>query len=117
MAYRHAHSCARTTQTTPPARPCASDDVDDQYTERGRGLLRKEAEAAASGMRIGDILHSNVIDLEFPGLGPKRERVGREGWGANGARARAQGRPWPESGAACEGPLRAHWGHPALKRD
>ncbi|KAI8462677.1 MAG: LMBR1-like membrane protein-domain-containing protein [Monoraphidium minutum] len=52
-----------------------SDDADDQYTERGRGLLRKEAEGAANGLAVGDILHSDVIDLEFPGLGPKkRER-------------------------------------------
>jgi hypothetical protein len=50
-----------------------SDDVDDQYTERGRGLLKKEMEAAANGLRIGDILHSSVIDLEFPGLAKKSE--------------------------------------------
>jgi hypothetical protein len=57
-----------------PACPHApsSDDVDDQHTERGRALLRKEMEAAANGLRIGDVLHSDVIDLEFPGLGPKK---------------------------------------------
>jgi hypothetical protein len=53
--------------------------VDDQYTERGRALIRKEAEAAANGLRVGDILHSSVIDLEFPGLGPKSERGGGAG--------------------------------------
>lgn len=68
------HSAQRASPLPPFVR---SDDVDDQHTERGRGLLRKEAEAAASGAAVGDVLHSGVIDLEFPGLGPKRERIDR----------------------------------------
>ncbi len=34
----------------------------------GRQLVKKEAEALANNMRIGDILHSSVVDLEFPSL-------------------------------------------------
>jgi hypothetical protein len=52
-----------------------SDDVDDRYTEQGRGLLTKEREAAANGLRIGDVLHSAAIDAEFPGLGPVKSEL------------------------------------------
>jgi hypothetical protein len=55
---------------------CCSDDVDDQYTERGRVLIRREAEARANGVRIGDILHSDLLDVELPGLAKRRG----EGW-------------------------------------
>ena len=49
-----------------------SDDVDDQYTERGRVLIKREAEARANGVRIGDILHSDILDVELPGLAKRR---------------------------------------------
>jgi hypothetical protein len=40
--------------------------VDDQYTEKGRQLIRREGEALAAGLRIGEILTSG--DFELPGL-------------------------------------------------
>lgn len=59
--------------------------MDDQFTEQGRGLLRKELEAAANGLRIGGVLHSSAIEMEFPGLGPAKSERGREyGAGAGG---------------------------------
>ncbi|GBF88476.1 hypothetical protein Rsub_01189 [Raphidocelis subcapitata] len=57
-----------------------SDDLDDQHTERGRALIRKEMEAAANGVGVGEVLHSDVIDLEFPGLGPKRRPRRKRSW-------------------------------------
>ncbi len=53
--------------------PC-SDDVDDQYTEKGRQLIRKEGEALAAGMRIGEVLAAG--DLELPGVPPRRKPGG-----------------------------------------
>ncbi|GAX78046.1 hypothetical protein CEUSTIGMA_g5488.t1 [Chlamydomonas eustigma] len=41
-------------------------DVDDEYTEKGRLLIRKEQEAALKGFKIGEVLHSAYFDLEFP---------------------------------------------------
>jgi hypothetical protein len=61
-----------------------SDDAEDETTERGRALLRREAQAAASGMRIGEVLHSDSVGDEFPGLGPKKSAQGAgraRGWG------------------------------------
>jgi hypothetical protein len=53
-----------------------SDDVDDQYTEKGRLLIRKEGEALANGLRIGEILAADDMELQLPGLtGRKRERA------------------------------------------
>jgi hypothetical protein len=49
----------------------ASDDVDDQYTEKGRQLIRKEGEALAAGIRIGEILTAG--DLELPGIAPRKK--------------------------------------------
>jgi hypothetical protein len=49
-----------------------SDDVDDQYTEKGRQLLRKEGEALAAGMRIGEILAAG--DLDLPGVMPRKRQ-------------------------------------------
>eukprot|EP00798_Chlamydomonas_sp_ICE-L_P030467 gene30467-35478_t len=43
-----------------------SDDVDDEYTVKGRLLVRKEQEAANMGHPIGEVLHSAYFDLEFP---------------------------------------------------
>eukprot|EP00882_Tetradesmus_deserticola_P011812 GHRQ01012503.1.p1 GENE.GHRQ01012503.1~~GHRQ01012503.1.p1 ORF type:complete len:656 (+),score=303.76 GHRQ01012503.1:330-2297(+) len=51
-----------------------NDDVDDQYTEKGRLLIRKEGEALANGLRIGEILAADDLELQLPGLaGRKRE--------------------------------------------
>jgi hypothetical protein len=67
--------------------PCCSDDVDDQYTEKGRLLIRKEGEALANGLRIGEILAADDLELQLPGLtGRKRE------WGCGEAAAWAGGR-------------------------
>lgn len=52
-----------------------SDDVDDEYTEKGRMLIRKEQEARANGIRVGDILHSEFLDLELPGLKGKKGKI------------------------------------------
>ena len=53
---------------------CCSDDVDDQYTEKGRLLIRKEGEALANGMRIGEILAADDLEMQLPGMkGRKRE--------------------------------------------
>jgi hypothetical protein len=52
-----------------------SDDVDDQYTEKGRLLIRKEGEALANGLRIGEVLAADDLELQLPGLtGRKRKR-------------------------------------------
>jgi hypothetical protein len=53
---------------------CCSDDVDDQYTEKGRQLIRKEGEALAAGMRIGEVLAAG--DLELPGVPPRKKPGG-----------------------------------------
>lgn len=48
--------------------------MDDQYTEKGRLLIRKEGEALANGMRVGEILAADDLELQLPGLqGRKRE--------------------------------------------
>eukprot|EP00775_Hariotina_reticulata_P003223 gene3223-3500_t len=53
-----------------------NDDVDDQYTEKGRVLIRKEGEALAHGMRIGEILAADDLELQVPGLkGRKSEQA------------------------------------------
>lgn len=49
-----------------------SDDVDDQFTEKGRQLIRKEGEALAAGMRIGEILTAG--DLELPGIVSRKKQ-------------------------------------------
>lgn len=58
--------------------------MDDQYTERGRQLLRREAEAAANGLRIGDILHSDALDIELPGLAKRKGEGAGGGWVVGG---------------------------------
>jgi hypothetical protein len=58
--------------------PC-SDDVDDQYTEKGRQLIRKEGEALAAGMRMGEILAAG--DLELPGVVPRKKQGALTGSG------------------------------------
>ena len=53
----------------------STDDVDDEYTEKGRLLIRKELESTARGLQVGEVLHSAYFDLEFPtiaGSGPGR---------------------------------------------
>lgn len=59
----------------PLSLPC-SDDVDDQYTEKGRQLIRKEGEALAAGMRIGEVLAAG--DLELPGVVPRKKQGAQE---------------------------------------
>lgn len=49
-----------------------SDDVDDQFTEKGRQLIRKEGEALAAGLRIGEILTAG--DLELPGIVSRKKQ-------------------------------------------
>lgn len=51
-----------------------SDDVDDQYTEKGRILIRKEGEALANGMKIGEILAADDLELQLPGIKPKKRK-------------------------------------------
>lgn len=54
----------------------STDDVDDEYTEKGRLLIRKELESTARGLQVGEVLHSAYFDLEFPTIagGPVRGR-------------------------------------------
>jgi len=47
--------------------------VDDQHTENGRKLIRREAEAVAAGLRVGEVLHSPDIEASMPGLGPVKK--------------------------------------------
>jgi hypothetical protein len=71
--------------------PC-SDDVDDQYTEKGRQLIRKEGEALAAGMRIGEVLAAG--ELELPGVVPRK----KPGAQAHGRRSRVQRSVEPKLG-------------------
>lgn len=73
-AHGRAKGCARPGQNPrgQTVKPPRSDDAEDQHTERGRALLRKEAEAAAGGLPIGAVLHAPGTQDEFPGLGPKK---------------------------------------------
>ncbi|KAG1668956.1 hypothetical protein FOA52_001000 [Chlamydomonas sp. UWO 241] len=43
-----------------------SDGVDDEFTEKGRLLIRKEQDAVARGAAVGEVLHSAYSDLQFP---------------------------------------------------
>jgi len=52
-----------------------SDDVDDQYTEKGRLLIRKEGEALAHGMMIGEILAADDLELQVPGLKGRKSEL------------------------------------------
>lgn len=56
------------------------DDVEDEYTEKGRALVRKEQEATARGFAIGEVFHTAYVDLEFPGLkkGKSKKLVGEK---------------------------------------
>lgn len=55
-----------------------SDDVDDQYTEKGRILIRKEGDAMANGMRIGEILAADDLELQLPGMQQKKREEEEE---------------------------------------
>lgn len=71
-------SCARLFNMCRSSRfKFSTDDVDDEYTEKGRLLIRKELESTARGLQVGEVLHSAYFDLEFPniaGTGPARGR-------------------------------------------
>eukprot|EP00878_Enallax_costatus_P015761 GHUV01016516.1.p1 GENE.GHUV01016516.1~~GHUV01016516.1.p1 ORF type:complete len:615 (+),score=178.39 GHUV01016516.1:1103-2947(+) len=58
----------------------SNDDVDDQYTEKGRILIRKEGEALANGMRIGEILAADDLELQLPGIKPKKRMKKKGSW-------------------------------------
>lgn len=55
-------------QTTPHNKLRRSDDADDSYTEQGRQLIRREGEALASGLRVGEVLAAGDLELQLPGL-------------------------------------------------
>eukprot|EP00879_Flechtneria_rotunda_P003202 GHRR01003425.1.p1 GENE.GHRR01003425.1~~GHRR01003425.1.p1 ORF type:complete len:656 (+),score=226.79 GHRR01003425.1:287-2254(+) len=57
-----------------------NDDVDDQYTEKGRLLIRKEGEALANGMRIGEILAADDLELQLPGLKGRKRMKKKSSW-------------------------------------
>ncbi|GLC39990.1 hypothetical protein PLESTB_000120900 [Pleodorina starrii] len=52
------------------------DDVDDDYTEKGRQLVAREREAVEKGFAIGQVLTSAFFDLDFPDIvGGPRSRL------------------------------------------
>ncbi|EFJ41548.1 hypothetical protein VOLCADRAFT_98436 [Volvox carteri f. nagariensis] len=52
------------------------DDVDDEYTEKGRQLVAREREAVEKGFTIGQVLTSAFFDLDFPDIvGGPRSRL------------------------------------------
>ncbi|GIL77008.1 hypothetical protein Vretimale_3267 [Volvox reticuliferus] len=52
------------------------DDVDDEYTEKGRQLVAREREAVEKGFSIGQVLTSAFFDLDFPDIvGGPRSRL------------------------------------------
>ncbi|GIL58629.1 hypothetical protein Vafri_13639 [Volvox africanus] len=52
------------------------DDVDDEYTEKGRQLVTREREAMEKGFTIGQVLTSAFFDLDFPDIvGGPRSRL------------------------------------------
>ncbi|KAG2481922.1 hypothetical protein HYH03_019121 [Edaphochlamys debaryana] len=52
------------------------DDVDDEYTEKGRQLVAREREAVAKGFAIGQVLTTAFFDLDFPDIvGGPRSRL------------------------------------------
>lgn len=57
------------------------DDVDDEYTEKGRQLVAREREAVAKGFALGQVLTAAFFDLDFPDIvgGPRSEWQGVEG--------------------------------------
>lgn len=57
-----------------------NDDVDDQYTEKGRLLIRKEGEALANGLRIGEILAADDLELQLPGLTGRKRMKKNKSW-------------------------------------
>lgn len=61
----------------------SNDDVDDEYTERGRALIRKEQELRMNGFQIGELLHSSYLDLEVPGFEAlmKKTKTSKKGKG------------------------------------
>jgi hypothetical protein len=67
---RRAPAHARTRRCAPTW--TRSDDVDDQFTEQGRVLIRREGEALAAGLAIGAILTAG--DVELPG-GVRRRKA------------------------------------------
>lgn len=52
------------------------DDVDDEYTEKGRQLVAREREAVAKGFALGQVLTAAFFDLDFPDIvGGPRSRL------------------------------------------
>ncbi len=51
------------------------EDVDDEYTEKGRQLVAREREAVAKGFALGQVLTAAFFDLDFPDIvgGPRSE--------------------------------------------
>ncbi|KAF8067159.1 lmbrd2 [Scenedesmus sp. PABB004] len=68
-----------------------NDDVDDQYTEKGRLLLRKEGEALANGLRIGEVLAADDLELQLPGFKQRKRLRKKTSWFSFGRPAAGSG--------------------------
>lgn len=69
--------CLNGASAANPSCVACSDDVDDQYTEKGRLLVRREGEGLANGLRLGEVLAAEDLELQIPGFKGRTRAWGR----------------------------------------